>query len=93
MQFSKQTKIPRYIRNMKNKDSFEADSSILESIDGFTLQYIPEGDNCGLQMDESDIFYPIKHEYKSKPLEEELKKKLKLNFNVLYDDYEYGDET
>ena len=78
---------------MKNKDSFEADSSILESIDGFTLQYIPEGDNCRLQMDESDIFYPIKHEYKSKPLEEEIKKKLRLNFNVLYDDYEYGDET
>jgi hypothetical protein len=36
---------------MKNKDSFEADSSILESIDGFTLQFIPEGDISVMQID------------------------------------------
>lgn len=32
--------------------------------------------------------YPIKHKYKSKPLDEQLQNKLKLNFDILYEEYE-----
>jgi hypothetical protein len=37
--------------------------------------------------EEEYAVYPIKHEYKSKPLEEAMQNKLKLNFDVLYEDY------
>jgi hypothetical protein len=72
---------------MKNKDSYEADSSgnfyfilVIESIDGLSVRYLEE------EPEEEYIFYPIKHEYKSKPLDESMQNKLKLNFDMLYED-------
>jgi hypothetical protein len=54
---------------------------VIDSIDGLTVRYF-DG-----EPEEEYAVYPIKHEYKSKPLEEAMQNKLKLNFDVLYEDY------
>lgn len=66
------SRMPTYIKRIHNNDSYDADSSstymlsnsflVIESIEGLTVRYF-DG-----QPDEEYIFYPIKHEHKSKQL-------------------------
>jgi hypothetical protein len=66
-------------RSIKVADEFDADNSIISSADGLSFNY----DEKSLVEDA----YTIRREYKCKhELSSELKERLKLNFDVLYDD-------
>jgi hypothetical protein len=73
------------LRKIKNHDSFEADNSIVSSIDGLSFDY----EDKSLEED----VYTVRHEYKCKQdLGEEMRNRLKLNFDVLYDEQLVSDD-
>ena len=64
---------------------FDADNSIISSADGLSFNYEEKS------MEEEA--YTIRREYKCKhELEPALKQKLKLNFDILYDEQLYDDD-